>query len=84
MIFFLFFTVCITLTTRFIVSDLWRCLVVHRWVEVTLEIFTTVLVAYLYREMGIVSTAKTDRVSYVACSSMAALRWSSSSSSPST
>ncbi len=84
LVFFLFFTINMTPWTNFVVPDLWHWLEVHKWVAVTFEIFTTVLVAYLYREMGIDSPAKTDRVSYVACSSMAALRWSSSSSSPST
>ncbi len=43
MIFLLFFTVYITLMTHFIVSVLWLCLVVHMWVEVTFDIFTTVM-----------------------------------------
>ena len=46
----------------------------HMWMEVMFEIFTTLLVAYSYREMGILSNAKAER----------ALRWFSSSSSPST
>ncbi len=58
MVFFLFFTINMTPKTNFIISDYWRWLVVHMWVEVTFEIFTTVIVAYLYREMGIVSKAK--------------------------
>ena len=48
MVFCLFFTINMTPQINFIVSD------VHMWVEVTFEIFTTVIVAYLYREMGIV------------------------------
>ena len=32
----------------------------------TFEIFTTVIVAYLYREMGIVSKAKAERATYIA------------------
>ena len=52
LIFFLFFTIYMSLTTHFIVSDFWRRLVVHMWVEVTFEILTTVIVAYLYREIG--------------------------------
>ncbi len=43
--------------------------------EETFEILATVIVAYLYREMGLVSKAKAERT---------ALRSSSSSSSPST
>merc|ERR1712000_614334 len=44
MVFFLFFTINMTPKTNFIVSDFWRWLVVHMWVEVTFEIFTTVIV----------------------------------------
>ncbi len=58
MVFFLFFAVYMTLRTNFIVSDFWRWLVVRMWVEVAFESFTTVIVAYLYREMGIVSKAR--------------------------
>jgi nitric oxide reductase subunit B len=36
------------------------------WVEVTFEIFTTVVVAYLYREMGIISQNKAERATYIA------------------
>ncbi len=61
LIFFLFFTIYMSLTTHFFVSDFWRCLVVHMWVEVTFDILTTVIVAYLYREMGLVSRAKAER-----------------------
>ena len=75
MVFFLIFAVYMTLRTNFIVSDFWRWLVVRMWVEVAFEIFTTVIVAYLYREMGIVSKAKAERASYTAwlfygCSAM--------------
>ncbi len=34
--------------------------------EVTFEIFTTVIVAYRYREMGIVSKAEAKRATYIA------------------
>ncbi len=66
MIFLLFFTVYITLMTHFIVSVLWLCLVVHTWVEVTFDIFTTVIAAYRYREMGTVSKAEAERATYIA------------------
>ena len=36
------------------------------WIGVTFEIFTTVIVAYLYREMGIISKAKAERATYIA------------------
>ena len=57
MVFFLLFTINMAPKTNFIVSDFWRWLVVRMWVEVTFEVFTTVIVAYLYREMGMVSKA---------------------------
>ena len=60
LIFFLFFTVYMSLTTQFFVSDFWRCLVPHMWVEVTFDILTTVIVAYLYRDTGPVSKAKAE------------------------
>ncbi len=66
MIFFLFLTFCATPKTNFIISDFWRWLVVHMWVEVTFEIFTVVFVAYLYREMSIVSKAKAEPGTYFA------------------
>ena len=36
------------------VADFWRFMVVHLWVEDFLEIFTTVLVAYLFVMLGVV------------------------------
>ncbi len=66
MVFFLFFTINMTPKTNFIISDFWRWLVVHMWVEVTFEDFTTVIVAYLYRKMGIVSKAKAECTTYIA------------------
>ncbi len=36
------------------------------WVEVTFEIFTAVIVAYRYREMGIVSKAEAESATYIA------------------
>ncbi len=38
-------------------SHFWRWMVVHMWVEVTFEVFTTVIIAFLYREMCIISKA---------------------------
>ncbi len=35
--------------TNFIVSDFWRWLVVHMWVEVTFVICITVIIAYMFR-----------------------------------
>jgi nitric oxide reductase subunit B len=40
--------------THFSVADYWRFWVVHLWVEDFLELFTTVMVAYLFVIMGVV------------------------------
>ena len=40
--------------SSFVVADFWRFMVVHLWVEDFLEIFTTVLVAYLFVMLGVV------------------------------
>jgi len=66
MVGFLFFSIKLTPKTNFIIADFWRWMVVHMWVEVTFEVFTTVVVAYLYREMGIISRSKAERATYIA------------------
>jgi nitric oxide reductase subunit B len=66
MVWFLFFSLKVTPKTNFVVSDFWRWLVVHMWVEVTFEVFTTVIVAFLYREMGLVSKKAAERATYIA------------------
>jgi nitric oxide reductase subunit B len=40
--------------SSYTVADFWRFMVVHLWVEDFLEIFTTVLVAYLFVLLGVV------------------------------
>ncbi|MDQ2707117.1 MAG: nitric-oxide reductase large subunit [Actinomycetota bacterium] len=40
--------------SNYTVADFWRFMVVHLWVEDFLEIFTTVLVAYLFVMLGVV------------------------------
>ena len=40
--------------SSYTVADFWRFMVVHLWVEDFLEIFTTVLVAYLFVMLGVV------------------------------
>ncbi len=64
--YFLFFTINMTPKTNFIISYFWRWLMVHMWVKVTFEIFATVIVAYLFPEMGSVSKAKAERATYIA------------------
>jgi nitric oxide reductase subunit B len=66
MVAFLFFSFKVTPRTNFIISDFWRWMVVHMWVEVTFEIFTTVVVAFLYTEMGLVSAKQAESATYIA------------------
>jgi len=40
--------------SSFTIADFWRFMVVHLWVEDFLEIFTTVLVAYIFVMLGVV------------------------------
>ena len=40
--------------SNYTVADFWRFMVVHLWVEDFLEIFTTVLVAYLFVMLGVI------------------------------
>ena len=40
--------------SSYTVADFWRFMVVHLWVEDFLEIFTTVLVAYLFVMLGVI------------------------------
>jgi nitric oxide reductase subunit B len=49
----------------FVVADFWRFWVVHLWVEDFLELFTTVLVAYVFVLIGIVRERTAIRVIYL-------------------
>ena len=51
-----FYAVGLLATPRssFVVADFWRFIVVHLWVEDFLELFTTVMVAYLFVLLGVV------------------------------
>lgn len=56
------------LTTRrqgFVVSDFWRFWVVHLWVEDFLELFTTVVVAYVFVLLGLVREKTAIRIIYL-------------------
>lgn len=66
MVLFLFFGVFMLPTSNFAVSDYWRWMVVHMWVEVTFEVFTTVIVAYLLVQMGLVTRLMAERVVFLA------------------
>jgi nitric oxide reductase subunit B len=41
-------------TDTYVVTDYWRFMVVHLWVEDFLELFTTVMVAYIFVLLGVV------------------------------
>ena len=49
--------------TDFAIADFWRFWVVHLWVEDFLELFTTIMVAYIFVLLGIVSAKTATRVS---------------------
>lgn len=66
MVFFLFFGLLVTPETNFAVADYWRWMVVHMWVEVTFEVFTTVIVAYILVQMNLITRAMAERVVFLA------------------
>jgi nitric oxide reductase subunit B len=49
----------------FVISDFWRFWVVHLWVEDFLELFTTVVVAYMFVLLGMVQERTALRVIYL-------------------
>ena len=49
----------------FVVNDFWRFWVVHLWVEDFLELFTTVVVAYMFVLLGVVRETTALRVIYL-------------------
>jgi nitric oxide reductase subunit B len=51
--------------THFAIADFWRFWVVHLWVEDFLELFTTIMVAYIFVLLGIVSAKTALRVIYL-------------------
>lgn len=66
MVFFLFFGLFVAPDTNFAVADFWRWMVVHMWVEVTFEVFTTVIVAYMLVQMGLITRIMAERVVFLA------------------
>lgn len=66
MVAFLFFGLFITPEQNWAVSDYWRWMVVHMWVEVTFEVFTTVIVGYMLVQMGLISRMMCERVIFLA------------------
>ena len=51
--------------TDFAIADFWRFWVVHLWVEDFLELFTTIMVAYIFVLLGVVSDKTATRVVYL-------------------
>ncbi len=66
MVLFLFFGLLVSPETNFAIADFWRWMVVHMWVEVTFEVFTTVIVAYMLVQMGLITRAMAERVIFLA------------------
>lgn len=50
--------------SNFAVTDFWRFWVVHLWVEDFLELFTTIMVAYIFVLLGVVRKTTATRVIY--------------------
>ncbi|MEW6281422.1 MAG: cbb3-type cytochrome c oxidase subunit I [Candidatus Eremiobacterota bacterium] len=66
MVLFLFFGLGATPQENFAISDYWRWMTVHMWVEVTFEVFTTCIVGYLLVQMGLLNRASAERVIFLA------------------
>ncbi|HVN28713.1 MAG TPA: cbb3-type cytochrome c oxidase subunit I, partial [Candidatus Binataceae bacterium] len=62
-----FYSVGLVVNSRgtFAIADFWRFWVVHLWVEDFLELFTTVVVAYLFVLLGMVAEGTALRVIYL-------------------
>jgi len=52
-------------STSFAVVDFWRFWVVHLWVEDFLELFTTIMVAYVFVLLGVVRLKVATRIVYL-------------------
>jgi len=66
MVAFLFFGLLVQPEMNFAISDYWRWMVVHMWVEVTFEVFTTVIVGYMLVQMGLITRMMAERVIFLA------------------
>jgi nitric oxide reductase subunit B len=51
--------------TNFVVADFWRWWVVHLWVEGFFELYTTIIVAYFFHSLGMVSARSALNVIYL-------------------
>lgn len=65
MVFFLFFGLFATIDSNWAIADYWRWMVVHMWVEVTFEVFTTVIVGYILVQIGMVTKPMAERAIYL-------------------
>jgi nitric oxide reductase subunit B len=63
----LFYAVGLAVRSKgdFAVADFWRFWVVHLWVEDFMELFTTIMVAYIFVLLGVVNQKVATRVIYV-------------------
>jgi nitric oxide reductase subunit B len=66
MVAFLYFGLKVSPELNFAIADYWRWMVVHMWVEVTFEVFTTVIVAYMLVQMGLTTRLMAERVIFLA------------------
>ncbi len=51
--------------TNFAVIDNWRFWIIHLWVEGFFELFATVMVAIMFRQLGLVTTRTATRLVYI-------------------
>ncbi|MBI3325094.1 MAG: cbb3-type cytochrome c oxidase subunit I [Nitrospinae bacterium] len=66
MVAFLFFGMLMTPGQNFAISDYWRWMNIHMWVEVTFEVFTTCIIGYMLVQMGLVSRLVAERIIFLA------------------
>jgi nitric oxide reductase subunit B len=66
MVVFLFFGLLVQPDMNFAISDYWRWMVVHMWVEVTFEVFTTVIIGYMLVQMGLITRMMAERTIFLA------------------
>jgi len=66
MVLWLFFGLGATPSGNFAIADHWRWMTVPMWAEVTFEVFTTCIVAYLLVKMGLSNRAMAERVVFLA------------------
>ena len=51
--------------TNFVIADFWRWWVVHLWVEGFFELYTTIIVAYFFHSLGMISARGALTVIYL-------------------